>query len=115
MNDDVIICQCADVDHCCIITYNTEDKEVYINIHLRKLPFLSRLKYGIKYIFGKGSKFGDGAFDEIIVSQKDWKKFKKIAYVLKPLSKNQNKPVRMSQIKEAMMMNKKLDRDIHLD
>ena len=56
MKDEVIVCKCAEINHCCIITYNEEDKEVYINIHLNRLSFWKRLVYGIKYIFGHRSK-----------------------------------------------------------
>lgn len=82
MSEDLLICQCGDVEHCAIISYDPDDKEVYINVLLNKLPFWKRFIVGIKYICGKQSKYG--YFDELIVSRTDWRKFKKIAYTLKP-------------------------------
>lgn len=82
MSEDLLVCQCGDVEHCAIISYDPDDKEVYINIHLRRLPLFKRIIVAIKYICGKKSKYG--CFEEMIVSRTDWRKFKKIAYTLKP-------------------------------
>ena len=54
---------------------------VYVHTHLNKLPFWSRVKYGIKYIFGYKSRYG--AFDEFIINPKDAKKIEDILIYLK--------------------------------
>lgn len=113
MKDEIIICKCAEINHCCIITYNEEDKEVYLNIHLNRLSFWKRLIYGIKYIFGHRSTLGEGAFAEVIVGEKDWKKFKKISYMLKPESIENNPKIRKG-IEKIVGNNKKQDYDVHL-
>ena len=76
---EILICECNSTDHQMIFLYDDEDvdyKSVYMHIHLAKLTFWNRLKYGIKYIFGYQSKYG--AFDEFIVNTDDANKFKKI-------------------------------------
>lgn len=65
----VLICDCNLADHNIIISYDDNYpnwNEIFINYHLAKKPFLKRIKYGIKYIFGYQSKFG--AYDEFILS-----------------------------------------------
>ena len=54
---------------------------VYATIHLRKKSFWTRLKYGIKYIFGYQCRYG--AFDEFIFSPKDAGKLQKVVGFLK--------------------------------
>jgi hypothetical protein len=66
--EEIIICACGDPEHQMIFRTIDGDDDVYVSIHLVKLPFLKRLWYGIKYIFGYQSKYG--AFDEIIITKK---------------------------------------------
>lgn len=81
---DIIICDCHSTEHQMLVFYEEDDNNhpmVFIHIHLSKRPFWSRLKYGIKYIFGY--QCGYGAFDEIILNPEDADKFKKIhSYLL---------------------------------
>ena len=82
MQHEVIVCDCANIDHSIIFSYfEDEPGTVYFAPHLKKLPFFKRLIYGIKYIFGKQSRYG--AFDEFIFTHNDVDKFKKIIKVLK--------------------------------
>jgi hypothetical protein len=59
-----------------VFSYFEDDDihNVYATIHLCKKSFWTRLKYGIKYIFGYQCKYG--AFDEFIFNPAD-------AYMLK--------------------------------
>lgn len=78
---DILICDCNSTDHQMILLYEYEDElsstgdiirsfpMCYAHIHLNKLPFLQRLKYGIKYICGYQSRYG--AFDEFIFNPDD--------------------------------------------
>ena len=66
--EELIICACGDVEHQMIFRTIDGDDDVYVDIHLVKLPFFKRLWYGVKYIFGYRSKYG--AFDEIILTKK---------------------------------------------
>lgn len=76
---EILLCECNSTEHQMVFLYDTEDKEhkmVYVHVHLNKKPFLERLKYGIKYIFGYQSKYG--AFDEFIFNPDDYKKLKDV-------------------------------------
>lgn len=88
---EVIICDCNSTDHNMIFLYSEEDfhgKKIpmcYAHIHLCKRPFLERVKYGLKYIFGYRSKYG--AFDEFIFNPKDSQKINSLgSYLSKALS-----------------------------
>lgn len=67
MKRDILICSCENPEHQIIVSYL--DKQVYLTIHLVKLPFFQRLWKGIAYIFGYCSKYG--AFDEFILDKND--------------------------------------------
>ena len=54
---------------------------VYATIHLRKKSFWTRLKYGIKYIFGYQCRYG--AFDEFIFNPNDARRLQKVVNLLK--------------------------------
>ena len=79
---EILICACNNTQHQIVFHYDEADEypEVYMHIHLNKLPFFKRLVYGIKYIFGYQSLYG--AFDEFIVDNRDIKKFKDIVKYL---------------------------------
>lgn len=72
---DLFVCSCHDVNHQFIISYDKLDNdevELVLSVHLSKLPFFTRLIYGIKYIFGFQSRFG--AFNEIILDENQIKR-----------------------------------------
>ena len=79
---EIIICECNNTQHQMVFHYDEADTDptVYTHIYLNKRPFLQRLKYGIKYIFGHQSRYG--AFDEFIIDNRDMKKFKDIVKYL---------------------------------
>jgi hypothetical protein len=54
---------------------------VYIHTHLVKKSFWSRLKYGLKYIFGYKSRYG--AWDEFILNPNDADKLQDVVDYLK--------------------------------
>ena len=84
---ELMICECHSTDHQIIILY--EDDEIdghkynicYAHIHLSNRSFWNRLVYGIKYIFGRKSRFG--AWDEFIFNPKDADKLQVIVNYLK--------------------------------
>lgn len=82
-NEEVLICSCHNIEHQLIITYSKDCgcNCVYCYIHLAKLPFLKRLKHGLKYIFGYKSMYGD--FEEFIFNPKDVKKMQRVVKYLK--------------------------------
>ncbi len=76
---EVLICECFSPDHQWLLTVTEEHNggvggqtmTGYIHPHLVKKSFWYRLKYGIKYIFGRKSRYG--AWDEIIVTKQNVK------------------------------------------
>ena len=92
-DSDIVLCKCHSPEHQVIIQYENNQNfgsEVdqpmcYLYVHLNRLPFWQRVKYGIKYIFGRQSKYG--AFDEFIINPKDVDKFKNIVSHLQTYEK----------------------------
>ena len=78
---ELIICACHNAEHQMIFRTIEGDDDVYVDIHLCKLPFFKRLWHGIKYIFGYTSKYGD--FDEIIITPDDAQKLDDVVFWLK--------------------------------
>jgi hypothetical protein len=78
MEREIIICECHSTEHQMVVTYDNDENHpmVYLHIHLTKRPFWKRVIYGIKYIFGKQSRYG--AFDEMILNPEDVPKFEKV-------------------------------------
>jgi len=83
---ELLICDCKSTDHQMIFLYEEEevaDKRIpicYVHVHLNKRPFLERLKYGVKYIFGYQSRYG--AFDEFILNPHDSEKINSLGKYL---------------------------------
>ena len=75
---DIIICDCHSTEHQMVFFYSDDDNIplVYVHTHLNKKPFLERLKYGIKYIFGYKCRYG--AFDEFIFNVDDTHKLENV-------------------------------------
>ena len=65
----IFVCDCHSFEHQVKFMYDEEDNEVYLYVHLTNGTFWSRLKKGIKYIFGHSSRFGE--WDEFIFQEKD--------------------------------------------
>ena len=80
---ELFICECHSTDHQIIILYSEDDGYpiVYSHVHLNKRPFWERLKYGIKYIFGRKCRYG--AFDEFIFNSDDAEKLQSVVNYLK--------------------------------
>ena len=80
MERELFICKCENTEHQIVCSWFGDDdydvRDVYATVHLRKKPFLKRLIYGLKYIFGYQCKYG--AFDEFIFNPDDADKLKKI-------------------------------------
>jgi hypothetical protein len=82
MEKELIICECHNTEHQMVFIYDQDENYpmVYVHYHLNKRPLWKRVKYGIKYIFGRQSRYG--AFDEIILNPEDAPKFEKISLYL---------------------------------
>ena len=75
---ELFICECHDLEHSFVIS-RIKDKEIgnelIIEIHLNKLSWYRRIWIGIKYIFGRKSKFGN--YEEVIINKSDKKRLLK--------------------------------------
>lgn len=90
--NEILICECHSPEHQIMFSYEDQDPnwdEVYVSIHLNKRPFWERFKYGLMYIFGRQCNYG--AFDEVILKPKDYKKLQKIVDYLKTIDNNTKK------------------------
>lgn len=77
LNHELFICECNNVEHQLIFSYFTDEKEVYVTIHL--LPeynIWNRIIAAFKYIFGYKSRHGN--FDEFIFQKEDADKLQSI-------------------------------------
>lgn len=83
MERELFICNCENTEHQIVFSWFEDDDvgNVYATIHLRKKSFWTRLKYGIKYIFGYQCRYG--AFDEFIFNPNDARKLNKVVRWLK--------------------------------
>ena len=73
MEDNTLfICQCGDVEHQMVISYDSDpifNDSIWVQIHLSDVGLLNRIKYAIMYILGKKSRYGNGAFSEILLDK----------------------------------------------
>lgn len=67
MNPYILICDCNSTEHQIVIHRDTDDGLIYCHIHLTNRGILSRLKAGLKYIFGYKCKYGH--WDEFILNR----------------------------------------------
>ena len=77
----IFVCECHSFEHQVKFMYDEEDNEVYLYVHLTKDTFWSRLKKGIKYIFGHSSRFGE--WDQFIFQEKDQEELRKFLNKIK--------------------------------
>ena len=83
-HEEIIICACHSTDHQIIFLYDDDPdwEDVYVHIYLsQSRNFFERLWYGLKYIFGYKSKYGE--FDEIILKPQDYIKLQNVVDKLK--------------------------------
>jgi hypothetical protein len=89
---EIIICECHSTEHQFVFLYAEDDSPendgkkfplCYVHVHLNKIPFWKRLRYGLRYIFGYQCRYG--AFDEFILNPEDAPKIQKLADYLKSM------------------------------
>lgn len=70
----LFVCSCQDVEHQFVLEFDEEfNDSVILYIHLSSVSFFRRIVYAFEYIFGKKTKFGHGAFGEILLDKKQIK------------------------------------------
>jgi hypothetical protein len=68
-NNTLFVCQCGDVSHQLIISYDPDpffNDSIWFQIHLGDVGLFRRIKYAFFYILGKKSRYGCGAFSEVL-------------------------------------------------
>jgi hypothetical protein len=81
-NEILLLCDCSSCEHQLIVSWNNDDKEVYVQVHLSTYKgFWKRLWGGLKYAFGHRSRYGD--FDEVILRKSDAENLQKVVDHLK--------------------------------
>lgn len=81
MKNELFLCECNSIEHQLTFSYDEEECEVFVSIHLVPDTFWKRVKNGIKYIFGHRSIYGD--FDEFILKRKDADRLQEIVNYLR--------------------------------
>lgn len=83
MRRNLFVCSCSDISHQFVIefdpTYGWEEY-VFIEVHLSKTSFFNRLKYAFLYLLGKQSRYGGGAFGEVVLDKKQVKQLIETLY-----------------------------------
>ncbi len=72
MENTLFVCECGDVEHQLIVSFDPEEgfnDTIFFQIHLGNVGFLNRIKYAIKYILGKKSRYNSGAFSEVLLNK----------------------------------------------
>lgn len=65
-----IICECWSMEHQLQFIHDTEDDELYVDVHLiTHRNFFMRLWIGLRYAFGYKCMYGN--FDSTIISKED--------------------------------------------
>ena len=89
MENDILVCACHNVDHNVIVTHDTEDELVYVNVRLEDdQSFSDRLKTAFKYIFKIKRCKSD--YTEFILDSNDIPKLKRIITTLNGLKESEN-------------------------
>jgi len=76
MNNTLFVCQCGDVSHQLVVSYDPDpgfNDAIWIQVHLSDVGFLNRLKYAFYYILGKKSRYNGGSFSEVLFDKQKTK------------------------------------------
>ncbi len=76
-NNTLYVCQCGDVSHQMVISFDPHpgfNDSIWFHIHLSDIGLWNRIRYAFRYILGKKSRYGDGAFAEILLDKAETKK-----------------------------------------
>lgn len=83
-NEILLLCECSSCEHQLIVSWNEEDDEVYVNVHLANHGgFWKRLWHGLGFAFGHKSRYG--AFDEVILRKEDADNLQRVVDKLRKL------------------------------
>jgi hypothetical protein len=77
-SNDLFVCQCGEIDHQLVLSFDADpdfNDTIWFHVHLSDLGILNRIKYAFLYIFGKKSRYGGGAFAEVLLDKQTTKEF----------------------------------------
>ena len=84
-NEILLLCDCSSAEHQLIVSWDNDDKEVYVRVHLSKRHgFWRRIWHAVKYVLGYKCRYG--AFDEVILRKEDANNLQKVVNHLKGIS-----------------------------
>ena len=76
-NEILLLCDCSSCEHQLIVSWNNDDNEVYVHVHLAQcMGFWRRRWHGLRYVFGYKSCYG--SFDEVILRKEDADNLQKV-------------------------------------
>ena len=78
---EIFVCECHSLEHQTKFFYDEEDQMLYVYIHLTQHGFWKRLIAGIRYIFGRSSRFGE--WDQFIFKEEDEAKLREFLNQIK--------------------------------
>jgi hypothetical protein len=91
-NEILLLCDCSSAEHQLIVSWDNDDNEVYVRVHLANCyGFWRRLWHAVKYVFGHKSRYG--AFDEVILRKEDADNLQKVVDHLRACGEDAKPPV----------------------
>ena len=72
MDNTLFVCDCSDISHQVIVSFDSDpcfNDTIFVCVHLTDVGFWKRVWYSLNYIIGKRSKFGDGAWAEVLLDK----------------------------------------------
>lgn len=69
MESELIRCECSSMEHIVIFSYDADYNHIILSVHLSPKPLWQRILWGIRYILGYRSVFGD--FDEVLIGREE--------------------------------------------
>ena len=77
---NLFLCDCSSSEHQIIFHADPESGQVFCHIHLSQRPFLKRIVYGLRYIFGYHCRYGH--WEEFIWNPEDAPNLRSLADML---------------------------------
>jgi hypothetical protein len=75
-NNTLFVCQCGEIDHQIVLSFDPDpdfNDTIWFHVHLSDMGLWNRIKYAFLYVLGKKSRYGCGAFAEVLFTKKETK------------------------------------------
>jgi hypothetical protein len=76
-SNTLFICQCGEIDHQLVVSFDSDPDfrdSIWFHVHLSDMGIWNRIKYAFLYVLGKKSRYGCGAFAEVLFDKQNTKK-----------------------------------------